>query len=326
MATLLPIVTILENLGFDPVEMLTGAGCDPKLFDNPDNLISYAARSQLVGHCVAQTGCGHFGLLLGQQSGLASLGLVGYLAQNSPDVRTALESLERYFRLHVHGGEVHLASDRGWAALRYEITELRTEASEYIYDAAVAVMFNVMRELCGPDWKPTQVLLGHRRPADVRPFQRFFMAPLIFDAEQNALQFSTDCLSQRLPAPDLELRRLLQKQIDTLETQHRDDFPTQVKTVLRTAILTGHATEDHVAEMFSLHTRTLRRRLKEYRLSFRELVDECRFEIARQWLETSDKDVSKIAASLNYADASAFTRAFRRWSGTTPTEWRASNQ
>ena len=71
-------------------------------------------------------------------------------------------------------------------------------------------------------------------------------------------------------------------------------------------------------------TRTLYRRLDAFGVGFRELVDEGRFEIARQMLGDSAMDVSQIAALLDYADASAFTRAFRRWSGTTPARWRAT--
>ena len=73
-----------------------------------------------------------------------------------------------------------------------------------------------------------------------------------------------------------------------------------------------------------MHTRTLSRRLEEFGTSFREIADEIRFEIAQQLLRQTSLDVGEIAASLGYARASAFTRAFRRWSGSTPTIWRAT--
>ncbi len=88
------------------------------------------------------------------------------------------------------------------------------------------------------------------------------------------------------------------------------------------ALLTGHASADQVAALFSIHSRTLSRRLHAFGTNFQELVDEGRFEIARQMLEDSRMEVSQIAMALDYADASAFTRAFRRWSGTTPAQWR----
>jgi AraC-like DNA-binding protein len=129
-------------------------------------------------------------------------------------------------------------------------------------------------------------------------------------------------LQQALPADDAELQRLLARQIALLEARHRDEFPTQVSSVLRAALMTGHAGADEVAALFSMHSRTLNRRLGAFDTSFRQLVDEGRFAIAREMLEGTALDVSGIAEALGYADASAFTRAFRRWSGTTPAAWR----
>jgi AraC-like DNA-binding protein len=96
--------------------------------------------------------------------------------------------------------------------------------------------------------------------------------------------------------------------------------------VLRTALLTDHAKSDQVAALFSMHSRTLSRHLKEFGTSFQKLLDEGRFEIARQMLEDSRIEVSQIAMTLDYADASAFTHAFRRWSGTTPAQWRENRK
>lgn len=317
---------MLRGLGADPAEVLTEAGFDPALFADPDSLISYAARSRLVAHCVARTGCRHFGLLVGQHGRLSSLGLVGFLVQNAPDVGTALESLVRYLHLHVRGAATSLAVHGDSAILGYDIYQPHVAATDQIGDGAVATMFNILRSLCGPEWKPTEVLFAHRKPLDVGPFRRFFRAPLRFDAEQNAVVFAARWLSRRLPQADPELRRLLQKQIDALEARHRGDFPGQVRALLRTALLTGHGSADQVAALFSMHSRTLNRRLSEFGTSLRELVDEGRFEIARQMLQDSTADVNRIAASLGYADASAFTRAFRRWSGTTPAVWRANQR
>jgi AraC-like DNA-binding protein len=251
---------------------------------------------------------------------------VGFLVQHSPDLGTALRSLVRYLHLHVRGAAPSLAVNGGAAVLSYDIHQPQVEATDQIGDGAVAVMFNIMRTLCGPGWKPTEVLFAHRKPEDVGPFRRFFRAPLRFDAEQNALVFPSAWLEHRLSGADPELRRMLQKQIDALDARHREDFPEQVRSVLRSALLTGHAKAGQVATLFSMHRRTLSRRLSAFGTNFRELVDEGRFEIARQMLEDSAMEVSQIAASLDYADASAFTRAFRRWSGTTPALWRTKRR
>jgi len=317
---------VLRSLGVEPAEMLAEVGLAPDLFDDPDNRISYAARSHLFAHCVARTGCQHLGLLVGQQNDLQSLGLVGLLAKYSPDVQTALRSLVNFLHLHVRGAATSLETSPDSASLSYEIYQSGVEATDQIGDGALATIFNMMRTLCGPEWKPSEVRFAHRRPDDVQPFRSFFRAPLAFDAERNEVVFAADWLNHRLPLADPELRRLLLKQIDALENKHGDDLPGQVRSVLRSALLAGHARSDQVAALFSIHSRTLNRRLNAFGTSFQMLVDEIRFEIARQMLEDSRMDINQIAMTLDYADASAFTRAFRRWSGTTPAQWRGNRK
>ena len=321
--TSMAVPDVLRGLGAEPAGLLAEAGFSLDLFDDPDNLITYSARGHLLAHCVARTGCQHVGLLVGQRCSLDSLGLVGVLVKHSPDVGTALGSLERHFILHVRGAMQTLTVEGKSAVLAYLPSERRVEAADQTGDGAVAANFNVMRSLCGPGWQPTEVRFAHRRPADVRPFRRFFRAPLRFDADQYALEFPASWLNHRLPGDDAELRRLLQKQISRLEARHRDDFLEQVRAVLGTSLLARHAKADQVAALFSMHSRTLGRRLDAFGTSFQELVDEGRFEISRQLLEDTSLEVSEIAASLGYTSASAFTRAFHRWSGTTPTLWRA---
>jgi AraC-like DNA-binding protein len=91
-------------------------------------------------------------------------------------------------------------------------------------------------------------------------------------------------------------------------------------------IVTNYSSADQVAELFSMHRSTLNRQLGKLGTSFRALVDEVRFEVARQLLEDTRMEIVHIASLLGYSNASAFTRAFRRWSSTTPAEWRKKSK
>ena len=321
-ATAASIPKVLKQLGYDPVPLLAELGLELSLFDDPDNVIPYALRSRLIQLCVKTTDCQHFGLLVGQHIGLSSVGLVGFLVQQSSNVQTALQSLVRYSPLHVRGGVVYMDEGDGSVLLGYGIYQPKVEAREQIEDGAHAVLFNILRELCGPQWRPLEVRFTHRKPTDIRPFRQFFKAPLIFDAERSGVLFSSKWLQQSVSGAKPELRRLLQKYVDDLESHYSDDFVAQVRRVLHTALVTQHATAERIAELFSIHPRTLNRRLKVSGTNFHKLADQSRFEIAQQWLEHSSMELTQIAAALGYAEASAFTRAFRRWSGTTPSLWR----
>jgi AraC-like DNA-binding protein len=251
------------------------------------------------------------------------LGLVGFVARFSPDVETALTNLARYTHLHVRGGVTTLTEQGAVALLSFDVVLPHVEAIDQTGDGAMAMFFNIMRTICGPDWQPVEVRLSHRKPEDIRPFQRFFSCPLRFDAEQNSIVFSSDWLRRSAPSDDPELLRLVQRQIDALKAKRQDDFPEQVRSMLRMALAMGRANEADVSALLSIHSRTLRRRLSDSGVSFKVLVDEVRHATARQMLEYSALEVGQIAVSLGYADASSFARAFRRWTGATPALWRA---
>lgn len=316
------IPEVLASLGADPAQVLGEIGLDPRLFCDPEHRISYLARGRLLAHCVQRSSCAHFGLLVGQRASLGSFGLIGLLARSAPDAGSALRSLVRHFHYQARGAVLALEVDGGLAVLSYASYQPQAVATDQVGDGALAIAFNLLHELCGADWAPIELRFAHRKPDDVAPFRRFFKAPLRFDAEQYAVVFSASWLARALPGTDPELRRLLQQQIDRLESRHEDDFAEQLRSVLRHALVTGHASAEQIAAFFSVDRRTLNRRLNAQGTGFQQIVDELSFEIARQMLANSAMDIVEVADLLGYANASAFTRAFRRWSGDTPASWR----
>ena len=317
------IIAALDSFGVDPREVLIEAGIDPAMFEIPDNMITYAARDRLLKHCVAKTGCPHFGLLVGQRMDLPSFGLVGLLMKTSPNVGDALRSLVNFLHLHSQSAVATLGEVGDLAVLTYDAFESGLEATDQTGDGAVAMMLNMLRTLCGPDFRPKEASFAHRKPDDIEAFRKLFRVPLYFDAEHYALVLSRDWLAVRPSGADNELQQLVRRQIDDLEAKHSLDFPDQVRSVLRSALMTGHCSEEQIALLFSMHSHTLRRRLEANGISFHELVNECRFEIARQMLENTSLSIAQIGDSLGYSRSSSFIRAFRRWSGTTPAKWRA---
>jgi AraC-like DNA-binding protein len=320
------IPVVLRTLGADPEPILVGAGLDPRLFDDEDNTIPFAALGRLLALCVAHTNCPHFGLLVGERAGTSSLGIVGFLMEQSETVGDALRGLVSHLHLHDRGAAPMLAVEAGTAILSYAIYEPRVESAEQISDGAIATAANIMQALCGPDWVPAEVLLPRQPPGDLEPFRRLFRAPVRFDQEMAALVFSSDWLDHRIAGASPVLRRILEQRIEELEAVPDRDFKDSLRRVLRTRLLKNRCSADNVADLFAMHRRTLNRRLSVEGTAFRAIADEVRFEIARQLLADTSLPLSQIAAALDYSEGSAFTRAFRRWTGKTPTAWRAEHR
>ncbi|MEO8303166.1 MAG: AraC family transcriptional regulator [Betaproteobacteria bacterium] len=324
-ASTLALKPLLQEFCVDLQQVLAESGLPLELFDDPDNLVPFRQGSRLLGLCADRTGCAHLGLLIGRQTPLESLGFVADLAKAAPDVRSALRLLARYLTLSDGGGLLMPSEDAHVATYRYALYEPGVERTEVVYDIALATVWNIVRALCGSQWLPREVRLMRSRPADVRPYRGFLRAPLRFDCDESAVVFDKAWLDTKLRSANQERLAALEGKARTLEAQGTGDLPAQVRRVLRRQLLLGSASMQDVAAELGLHQRTLDRKLKPQAISFRTLVDEVRYEVARQLLSDTAMPMIAIAHSLHFADASVFTRAFHRWAGVPPARWRAVN-
>ena len=319
---LIHIPPVLRELGFVPEAVLAEAGFDPAYFDDPDLPIPYVAASKLLAHCVAFTRCEHFGLLVGARGDPSILGLVGFLLMSAPDVGTALRDLLNYLDLHDRGGVASLETRGGTSLLGFAVVEPDAQAIDQIHDLSMAVGHNIMRTVCGPKWTPAEVLLPRRRPADPAPWTRVFRAPIRFEAGRSALAFPSRWLAHPTPAANPPLHRHLEREAAGVRSSWRPGFAGEIRRTVSGTIASGKGTSADIAQLLGIHQRTLNRRLLADGTTFKEIRDEVRYAISRQLLGNTSMNLTEIAEALGYAEASAFLRAFARWSGQTPQRWR----
>jgi len=311
---------IIAQLGADAASVLAEAGLAADAFAHPDARVPYPAIGEVLRVAAYRTRCPHIGLLVGRMWHLADVGLVGELAVNSATVGEAVQTLAVYQHLNSSGGLTFLLSRGAVIDLGYAIYLPGFSGAEYMYDAVLAAGFNYMRRLCGPSWLPSDVLLPHARPADVAPYRSFFKIQPSFNAEFAALRFAEKWIAQPVPGADPERRRTAQRLAD--EQQDGAKIVEQVARALRIVLLHGKHSGDDVADVLSMHRRTLNRRLKAAGTTFQHVLDTVRFEVARQLLADSELTLDDVAAAIGYAGVTPFMHTFRRWAGTTPDRWR----
>jgi AraC-like DNA-binding protein len=312
---------LLRELGADPAAVLANAGLDARALSQPDDTIPYLAAVRLLQHAALQTGRGHFGLLAGERWTLSHLGALGDLMRNAPSVGDALQCLSVFQRLHSDVGAVFVLSHEHTVSLGYVLYREHVPHHEHAYDLALAFAYNLMRELCGPRWAATDVLLARHAPSDPTPYRQHFRATVRFDHEYSAVRFLARWCEQPIEGADPEVYRML---TDKLIANTRTDPVRDLRRSLRLLLLYGTSSADDLAQSLGLHRRTLNRRLQAAGTTFRRELDRIRFEVARQLLEHTRVPISGIAATLCYGDTAAFLHAFKRWTGTTPARWRAS--
>jgi len=316
------IAPTLREFGLDPAPVIREAGLDPSLFDDGTNVIPHAALGRLLTLSVSRTNCPHFGLLVGKRATILSLGMVGRLMQHSETVGDALHALVTNLSIQNRGAVPSLMISGEVALFTFSVYQSEAESADQISDGSLAVAVNALRALCGADWNPTEVLLPRAAPMDHEPFRRHFRAPVRFDQESATVVFPTRDLAIRVAGADPVLRAMLEERIRQMKGSPDSAFSDDIRRLLRTRLTSNHCSADDIAHLLAMHRRTLSRRLKDSGMGYRAITNEIRFEIARQLLADTQVPLAQIAAALGYSEASAFTRAFRRWSGQTPTAWR----
>ncbi|MGB2818174.1 MAG: AraC family transcriptional regulator [Burkholderiaceae bacterium] len=310
---------LISQLGGDPDVVLSDAGLDRAALGQPDDRVPYVTFLEVLNRAAENTGCGHFGLLAGRLNHLSDLGLVGELVRNSPTVGRALEALTVHQHLNSEGGLAFLLKRGDYVDLGYASYHPLVSGVAQAHDAALATVMNIMTDLCGPTWKPYEALLPHAKPLDVAQYRAFFKVVPRFDAEYCAMRFPARDLARAVRDANPETLRRCEI---AARTEGPSDFMQQVYRGLRRLMLENRHSGDDLAQLLAMHRRTLNRRLKAKGTTFQHVLDDIRFEVARDLLSNSNAHLDDIAATLGYAAVTPFMRTFRRWSGTTPGQWR----
>jgi len=323
---LMNVPAVLTAHGVDPRPIFKRTGIEMQLLKDPDQKLSYLKLSHLLAECAETTRCEHFGLLVGQTAAPSHLGIAGYMVRVAADVETALTKLTDYFDLHDEGGTPTLNIGSQLTLLGYTVTQPGAKAIEQIYDLTTAFVFILMRGLCGSAWRPSQVILSRRRPADTSPYRDFFECMPQFDAEMSAIAFSSHWLTQPVASADELLLKHFEREAAESRRLQQLELVEALSQQLQRGLLDGVWSARETAQNMGLNRHTLRRRLKAKGTGFRQELDRVRMVLSFQLLEGTNIAVTEIAGLMGYSNSSAYIRAFKRWTGKTPNEWRRGHR
>lgn len=316
---------VLEDLGCDARQIFARAKVDLRLFDDPTRRISFNALGRLVEESIAATGCQHFGLLIGQRFNLDGMGDIRELMRNSATLGKACRSLVRHLHLQDRGAvPLLLPIGPTRMALGYSVLRHETPAIKHIHDGGLTIVFRLLKEICGADWKPPLVQFSYSRPADITPYQKFFGTRVSFDAGFSAVVLATESLAQPIERADPIRHELLAARIAERENSDQAGLADKVRRALQSMVFSGTASTDGIAHLFEVNERTLRRKLDAEGTSVQQLIQEATSTVAQQLLRETELSIAEIAAALYYNDTAAFSNAFRRWVGRSPNQWRKS--
>lgn len=313
----------LEAGGYDSGRLFAQAGLELQALDDPNGRYPVARTTQLWQLAVAASGDDAFGLSVARHVGPTTFHALGYALNASATLHEVFDRMLRYFAVVTDVAELEFGPAPEGYRFAIRVPEAPAPAPQAI-DAFAALIVRLCRGLLGRrEFAPRLVRLQREEPRNRAAFEKLFRAPLQFSAAENALYFEGAVLDMPLEGANPELARhndeIVQRYLARLQ---RDDIVTRVRVAFAELLPKGEPGAAAVALRLHLSERSLQRRLAEAQTSFTAVLRDTRHGLARSYLRDPHLSVGEIAYLLGFGDMSSFTRAFRRWEGVSPSEFR----
>jgi AraC-like DNA-binding protein len=319
------IVGHIERLHGDIDSIFGNAGIAPEMAGQPTLQLRLASFITLFEEAACRTGQDNFGLWFGNQFMPRDLGLWGYAAVSSPTLGSAIDNLVNLFPYH-QGSTILRCVRRkgGLLRLEYQIIAPDIVARRQDAELSLGMFLNVIREACGTKWAPEEVHFEHPRPQAWKEHESAFDAPVYFSQPTNALIFRNDILDRSMPARDLQLLAVMQTCMERLGSTSAaaDGLFNRICAAIRMRLPNGSPTLEQIAHDLRISPGAVQRELSDHNVTYKDAVETTRRNLAEIYLQQRQLPLTEIALLLGYSELSAFSRAFTRWTGTSPRHYR----
>ncbi len=312
---------LLREMGCDPDALLAAAGFAVDGF-GPETLAPMGNFLRLMEGAAAAANCPDLGLRIGLRYELHHHGLIGALMQTAPTLHRALLDLVTWQPGYSSGAIVYLRPEGEGALLGYGTYDRGPVSSSHLLHLAMGNGIRMIELLTAGKATPGDLNLACR-PMDgvARP-----ALPLRYNQQQTCIVLDREALRTPVVTADPERRLRLLLQMEAMPGLRLGTTAARVRHRLRPLIQSHQPGMAAVAAEMGLHPRTLRRRLAAEGERFEDILDDVRLSLAQELLELTDIPTSDIADALAYAAPGILSDAFRRWSGCSPSAWRAASR
>lgn len=322
------LLDYLERHGVASAALLERAQLSSQLLAQRDQRIAASTYLELLGLGVQLSGDDCLGLHLGEAVRPGYYGVLGYLIMSCATLADALHRQARYAALVGNLGRVDLADEPPREGLEPQVAHswqpLLAQQQRQLSEETLAAWVTFGHWISGLDIPPTEVRFQHPAPTDTTEHQRIFRCPVLFGQADNALVFPKRLLSTPLGQADAQVRLMLDAYADRLlgEIQQGHSVLDRARLELARQLPEAGADLGLIAAHLALSPRTLQRRLREAGLSFNQLVDETRQQLVLHYLRDPALELAEISFLVGFSEPGSLARAFRRWTGQSPGEYR----
>ena len=322
-ASLSGYIELARGLGLDPSRMMRDAGLSVRCLDDPEMPISVKAVRQLLEDSAQEAGVEDFGLQLARGRRLSNLGPIGLVLRDEPTARQALDTLSRYLRLLNTSLLTNIEESGDTVIIREQILLESAGSVRQSMELAVGVMYRILMELLGPQWRARKVCFTHRQPKQLASHRAVFMTTLEFNSDFNGIVCAAKDLQKALPQETSGISNFARQFLDQALSRSQKQTLASTRQLISALLPGGRCTAEQVAQHLGIDRRTLHRHLQVDGETFLSLVNNIRAEFALRQIRDSDRSLTELAQLLGFSGASALAFWFRRKFGCTVLQMRA---
>ena len=313
---------IIESYGIDPAPLLRKLDIDPKLIEDPNARFSYAKIDKLWLDAVTIADDPCFGLRAAKYWHPSQMGALGYAWLASSSMHTALNRFARYISILTEGATLDILETQNELSVQLNYKSISKQQPTRT-DSFMAMLLAMCRANCGEAFHPSSISLTHAEPEDSSEFYALFECSIYFGATENRFNLSKKLADKHLISSNPRLAQLNdQIIIETLAKLDKSHVVEQVKVEILNQLPSGNITDVSVAEALHISSRSFQRKLQHEGTTFKSLLNELRLELARKYLQDSHLSLLEVAFMLGFGEYSSFSRAFKRWTGISPSDFR----
>ena len=320
---------LLELHGLDAVAIARSAGVDLAAIPAPGERIEVDKIDAILGVAIPRVSDPAFGLQAARCWHPSELGVLGYAWLSSSTLRTGLERAVRHSRLVGERGITEIEDTRQGLKIRFWAKRGHpavVPVAAVFVDIAISLLFDMCRMNAGAALRPVAASLRRRKPDPADAYERFFGCPVRFDAEESAFVLSAKDADRPLPSANRQLAATFDRMLtEELARLDKADVVSRTRAAVLEHLSSGEGSEEDTAKQLHMSPRTLQRKLAEAKTTYVQLVDDTRKDLALRYIEDQRRSVTDITFSLGFSQPSAFTRAFKRWTGLSPSEYRTKS-
>lgn len=323
---LLPLIEAVERVGVSRDQLFETAGLDPTLLEDSAARLSIAEydRAQIAAIKLSRDEA--LGLHLGTHARSVAYHLLGHLTDHAPTLREGIEATMRFQRILSDNPEPSLCEEGEVAMIRYAFPRINSPAIRMASELAMSGHLRFIRVFVGPDVNPRAVFFAYPAPVYRDEYTRIFGGTARFDQDFTGIAFERAWLERTQLFNNPALYSVLKEQAErALGRLKRNGSQAEVvREYLDSCDPKQMPSMEQVARHFGMSARSLQRKLVAEGIKYKELIREARINTAKRTLENSHLSIQEIAYAMGFSTPAAFYRAFKRWTGMTPKEYRSS--